>query len=81
MKELTFFLQDMCIYPQWFTFSFVRKNKHTDKQRNKHTFKTKEKEKQTETETKLETISKFLVGPIHVPIHFQGETKNKKNKR
>ena len=42
----------MCIYPQWFTFSFVRKNKHTDKQRNKHTFKTKEKEKQTETETK-----------------------------
>ena len=69
------------IYPQWFTFSFVRKNKHTDKQRNKHTFKTKEKEKQTETETKLETISKFLVGPIHVPIHFQGETKNKKNKR
>ena len=32
------------IYPQWFTFSFVRKNKHTDKQRNKHTFKTKEKQ-------------------------------------
>ena len=69
------------IYPQWFTFSFVRKNKHTDKQRNKHTFKTKEKEKQTGTETKLETISKFLVRPIHVPIHFEGETKNKKNKR
>ena len=61
----------MCIYPQWFTFLFVRKNKHTDKQRKKHTFKTK-KEKQTETETKLKTISKFLVGTIHVPIHFQG---------
>ena len=55
--------------------SFVRKNKHTDNQRNKHTFKKKDK-KQTETETKLETISKFLVGPIH----FQGETKNKKTK-
>ena len=64
----------MCIYPQWFTFLFVRKNKHTDKHRNKHTFKTKEKQKQTETETKLETIKKFLVGPIH----FQGETKSKK---
>ena len=56
MKELTFFAQEMCIYPQWFTFSVVRKNKHTDKQRNKHTFETKEKEKQTETETKLEII-------------------------
>ena len=47
----------------------------------KQAYRQKEKEKQTETETKLETISKFLVGPIHVPIHFQGETKNKKNKR
>ena len=56
MKELTFFEQDMCIYPQWFTLSFVRKNKDIDKQRKKHTFKTKEKEKQTETETKLKTI-------------------------
>ena len=55
----------------------MRENKHTDKQRNKHKFKTKEKEKQTETETKLETIKKFLVGPIH----FQGETKSKKNQR
>ena len=64
------------IYPQWVVFSFVRKNKHTDKQRNKHTFATKEKQQQTETGT----ISKFLVGPIHVPIHFQGETKIKKQK-
>ena len=62
------------IYPQWFTFSFVRINKQTDKQRNKHTFQTKEKEKQTETETETATISKVLFGPIHVPIHFQGET-------
>ena len=68
------------IYPQWFTFSFVRKNKHTDKQRNKYTSKTKEKEEQSEIEIKLETISKCLVAPIHVPIHFQGETKNKKTK-
>ena len=50
----------------------MRKNKHTDKQRNKHTFETKEKEKQTETETKTETVSKFLVGQIHVSNHFQG---------
>ena len=28
------------IYPQWFALSFVRKNKHTEKQRNKHTFET-----------------------------------------
>ena len=28
------------IYPQWIAFSFVRKNKHTEKQRNKHTFQT-----------------------------------------
>ena len=61
-------------YPQWFAFSFVRKKTHTDKQRNKHTFETKEKEKQTDTEKETETISIFLVGPIHVPIHFQGET-------
>ena len=61
-------------YPQWFAFSFVRKKTHTDKQRYKHTFETKEKEKQTDTETGTETISIFLVGPIHVPIHFQGET-------
>ena len=44
------------------------------------TFETKEREQQTETETETETISKCLVGPIHVPIHFQGETKNKKQK-
>ena len=44
------------------------------------TFETKEREKQTETETETETISKFLVGPIHVLIHFQGKTKNKKQK-
>ena len=63
-------------YPQWFAFSFVRKKKtHTDKQRNKHTFETKEKEKQTDTEKETETISIFFIfGPIHVPIHFQGET-------
>ena len=48
--------------------------KHTDKQRNKHTFETKEKEKQTDTEKDTETISLFLVGPIHVLIHFQVET-------
>ena len=65
------------IYPQWFAFPFVRKNTHTDKQRNKHTFETKEKEKQTETETETETISNFLVGPIHVPNHFQGKQKTK----
>ena len=45
------------IYPQWFTFSFVRKNNYKDKQRNKHTFETKEKEKQTETETILKFCS------------------------
>ena len=44
--------------------------KHTDKQRNKHTFETKEKEKQTDTEKQTETISILLVGPIHIPIHF-----------
>ena len=57
--------------------------KHTDKQRNKHTYETKEKEKQTETETEIETISIYLVGPIQVQIHFQGETKkqNTKDKR
>ena len=48
--------------------------KHADKQRNKHLFETKEKEKQTDTGKETETISIFLVGPIHVPIHFQGET-------
>ena len=62
------------IYPQWFAFSFVRKKKHADKQRNKHLFETKEKEKQTDTGKETETISIFLVGPIHVPIHFLGET-------
>ena len=56
------------------------KNKHTDKQRNKHTFETKEKEKQTETETETETISNFLVGPIHVPNHFQGKQKTKQKR-
>ena len=54
----------------------MRKNNYKDKQRNKDTFETKEKEKQTETET----ILKFVVGSIHVPINFQGETKNKKQK-
>ena len=48
--------------------------KHADKQRNKHLFETKEKEKQTDTGKETETISIILVGPIHVPIHFQGET-------
>ena len=66
------------IYPQWFAFSFVRKNKHPDKLRNKHTFETKAKEKQTEIETILKLC--FVLGSIHVPIHFQGEIKNK-NKR
>ena len=46
----------------------------------KQAYRQKEKEKQTETETKLETIPKILVGPIHVPIHFQGKTKTKKTK-
>ena len=55
-------------------FVCAKKKTHTDKQRNKHTFETKEKEKQTDTEKETETISIFLVGPIHVPIHFQGET-------
>ena len=67
-------------YPQWFAFSFVRKKTHTDKQRYKHTFETKEKEKQTDTEKETETISICLVGPIHVPIHFQsGNIKQKTN--
>ena len=47
------------IYPQWIAFSSVRKNKHTEKQRNKHTFETKEKQQQTETEAETITISKF----------------------
>jgi len=56
--------------------------KHTDKQRNKHTFETKEKEKQTYTEKQPETIPILLVGPIHVPIHFMGNIKQKtKDKR
>ena len=61
-------------------FVCAKKKTHTDKQRNKHTFETKEKEKQTDTEKETETISICLVGPIHVPIHFQGETKTNKTK-
>jgi len=52
----------------------MRINNDKDKERNRHTFESKEKEKQTE----IGTILNFVVGPIHVPIHFQGETKNKK---
>ena len=55
-------------------FVCAKKKTHTDKQRNKHTFETKEEEKQTDTEKETETISIFLVGPLH----FQGETKNKR---
>ena len=69
------------IYPQWFAFSFVRK-KSIQTNRNKHTFETKEKEKQTYTEKQPETIPILLVGPIHVPIHFMGNIKQKtKDKR
>ena len=53
-------------------FLFVLKNKHTGKQRNKHTFETKEKEKQTKTETEAETISKFLAGRFMFRFIFKG---------
>ena len=62
------------IYPPRFAFSFVRKKSiQTNREINIH-LKKKEKEKQTDTEKETDTTSIFLVGPIHVPIHFQGET-------
>ena len=40
----------------------------------------KQKQKQTETENEIKTISKIFIGPIHLPIHFQGKRINKKQK-
>ena len=51
----------MCkdLSPMVSIFVCADKNKHTDKQRNKHTFETNEKQQQTETEAETIKISKF----------------------
>ena len=55
-------------------------NKHLTQKKKKNKKEQKQKQKQTETENEIKTISKIFIGPIHLPIHFQGKRINKKQK-